>query len=246
MEGTTAADCAGPRYTTAVVFKARYVPNALPDYNEGQTFFAFGSRLFATLEDMFEAVCGVRPEEVFTNEWLNDHSTYGEIREKASAIPTTDPTGYRDHLLGVLEGHSDDESYKDEPDEDKFILNTIGWQSYTDILGYQATLGEEEGGSGYTIRIDIDEKDTRNMLRPYGVRVYKDAQCYYTWYVRHGNDNDDEAEGTMEHAIVRNNVYKLSVTDVYSLGGDIPGDEGLNVDVYVKDWTLLEQETLPM
>lgn len=246
LENTAAPAAAGPRYTTAVVFKARYVPNALPDYNEGQTFFAFGSRLFATLEDMFEAVCGVRPEEVFTNEWLNDHSTYGEIREKASAIPTTDPTGYRDHLLGVLEGHSDDESYKDEPDEDKFILNTIGWQSYTDILGYQATLGEEEGGSGYTIRIDIDEKDTRNMLRPYGVRVYKDAQCYYTWYVRHGNDNDDEAEGTMEHAIVRNNVYKLSVTDVYSLGGDIPGDEGLNVDVYVKDWTLLEQETLPM
>ena len=50
----------------------------------------------------------------------------------------------------------------------------------------------------------------------------------------------------MEHAIVRNNVYKLSVTDVYSLGGDIPDNEQLDARVYVNKWSMLDPEVLPM
>lgn len=50
----------------------------------------------------------------------------------------------------------------------------------------------------------------------------------------------------MEYAIVRNNIYKLTVKSVYSLGGEVPDDESLIVDVYVNDWLLLDNETLPM
>ena len=51
----------------------------------------------------------------------------------------------------------------------------------------------------------------------------------------------------MEYAIVRNNIYKLTVNSIYSLGGDVPGeDENIILDVYVNDWLLLDPETLPM
>ena len=52
----------------------------------------------------------------------------------------------------------------------------------------------------------------------------------------------------MEYAIVRNNIYELDVTDIYSLGGYIPNEEehGFIVTVYVKDWTLLETEHIEM
>ena len=50
----------------------------------------------------------------------------------------------------------------------------------------------------------------------------------------------------MEYAIVRNNVYKINVRSFYTLGGDVPGEEEPVVEVYVKDWTLLQQEDLPM
>ena len=50
----------------------------------------------------------------------------------------------------------------------------------------------------------------------------------------------------MEYAVVRNNIYKLNVMGVSSLGGDIPNVEGLRVNVYVHDWVMLDGEELPM
>ena len=78
------------------------------------------------------------------------------------------------------------------------------------------------------------------------MRTYEDAQCYYTWWVRHANDGNAETNGPMEYAIVRNSIYKLTVQSVYSLGGDVPGDEGLSILVYVNDWLLLPQEEIPL
>ena len=47
LENTTAADCAGPRYTTAVVFKAKFNPadGAIANYTAGSTFFSLGGRV---------------------------------------------------------------------------------------------------------------------------------------------------------------------------------------------------------
>lgn len=98
------------------------------------------------------------------------------------------------------------------------------------------------------VTLDQNGKVTRTALRPTGVRTYKDATCYYTWWVRHSNDGQDDTNGIMEYAIVRNNIYKLKVNSIYSLGSDIPTDEdhGLVIEVYVNDWQLLDPEILPM
>lgn len=107
--------------------------------------------------------------------------------------------------------------------------------------GYSASLN-----GTYKVELDQNGIVTRNALQSYGVRTYEDATCYYTWWVRHSNDNDDTKKGIMEYAIVRNNIYKLTVNSVYSLGGEVPEEESLIVDVYVNDWLLLDNETLPM
>lgn len=98
------------------------------------------------------------------------------------------------------------------------------------------------------VKLDQNGKITRTALRPTGVHTYEDATCYYTWWVRHSNDGLDNTDGVMEYAIVRNNIYKLKVKSIYSLGGDIPTDkdEGLVIKVFVNDWQLLPVEELPM
>ena len=110
--------------------------------------------------------------------------------------------------------------------------------------GYSASLNN----NAYSVTLDQnDDISTREALQPYGTRTYEDATCYYTWWVRHSNDNDDTKKGIMEYAIVRNNIYKLTVNSIYSLGGPVPGeDENIILDVYVNDWLLLPTETLPM
>ena len=42
--------------------------------------------------------------------------------------------------------------------------------------------------------------------------------CYYFCWNRHNDNNDDTVTGPMEFAIVRNNIYKLSVTGINRLG----------------------------
>ena len=64
--------------------------------------------------------------------------------------------------------------------------------------------------------------------------------------LRHSNNGDDETNGVMEYAVVRNNIYKVSVNSIYSLGGDIPDNEQLDARVYVNKWSMLPDEVLPM
>ncbi|MCD8211059.1 MAG: Mfa1 fimbrilin C-terminal domain-containing protein, partial [Prevotella sp.] len=68
---------------------------------------------------------------------------------------------------------------------------------------------------------------------------------YYTWWVRHSNDDSDETNGIMEYSIVRNNIYKIDVTSVYSIGGDVPDDD-LLLRVYVKKWEMYNKETIDL
>lgn len=67
---------------------------------------------------------------------------------------------------------------------------------------------EEAAAEGATYRMPVHE--------------YPGGICYYTWRVRHTNDGDDTRQGIMEYAIVRNNIYRLKISDVYRLGGEVP------------------------
>lgn len=53
--------------------------------------------------------------------------------------------------------------------------------------------------------------------KPVGGKYY----CYYPYWVRHNDNNNNQEMGNMEFQIVRNNVYKVAVTKVSGIG--MPG-----------------------
>lgn len=235
LENTTAAEEAGKRYSTGVVFKAKFHPAKVTSYTnstytDGATFFAYGKTLYASMEDMMIGFYGHKFDNGFSD--IKECKTWGKVRQFiTSTLLTNDPSGYDKYLEGLAEGKADADAVAD--------ASSLTWSYY--MLN---ECGYSKDGNGKVI-LDQKGKVTRIALQRYGTRTYEDATCYYTWWVRHSNDNDD-AKGIMEYAIVRNNIYKLTVESIYSLGDPVPGDEELNVKVYVNNWLLLDPETLPM
>lgn len=230
LENTTDAEEAGRLYSTGVVFKAKFHPQGMANYTDGETFFALGSYLFASMEDMMTYVYGADFSQ-FDNK-INACADWVAVKTFAASLLDNDPSGYKSFLQG-----------QDEAQDLAQVKESLKWSAYMlSKCGYSAKLN-----GTYNVELDQNGIVTREALKPYGVHTYEDATCYYTWWVRHSNDNNDTTKGIMEYAIVRNNIYKLTVKSIYSLGGDVPGeDENITLDVYVNDWLLLEPETLPM
>lgn len=231
LENTTAAEEAGKRYSTGVVFKAKFYPKGVANYTEGETFFEYGTKIYASMENMMKNFYGSKFDEL--DDLIKKCTTWGDVKQFiTSTLLTNDPSGYNKYLEGLAEVKDDAETVSD--------ASSLTWSSYMlNECGYS----KDENGK---VVLDQNGKVTRIALKPYGTRTYEDATCYYTWWVRHSNDNNDDANGIMEYAIVRNNIYKLTVSSIYSLGGEVPEEESLIVDVYVNDWLLLDPETLPM
>lgn len=230
LENTTAATEAGSRYSTGVVFKAKFHPQGLPNYKDGATFFSYGTNLYASMEDMMQHFYG----SVFANDFSQVASckTWGAVKAFiASTLLPNDPSGYYTWLSKQAEGKDDADAVTN--------ASSLTWSRYM-----LTECGYSKSADG-AVTLDQNGKVTRTALRDTGVRTYEDATCYYTWWVRH---RQDDTNGIMEYAIVRNNIYKLKVNSIYSLGSDIPTDEdhGLVIEVYVNDWQLLDPETLPM
>lgn len=230
LENTTAADAAGSDYSTGVVFKATFHPKGVANYTDGETFFAYGTKIYASMEDMMAGFYGSKFDDLDN---ITSCATWGDVKQFiTSTLLTNDPSGYNKYLEGLAEGKDDSETVSE--------ASSLTWGNYMlNECGYS----KDENGK---VVLDQNGNVTRIALHPYGTRTYEDATCYYTWWVRHSNDNDDTKKGIMEYAIVRNNIYKLTVNSVYSLGGEVPEEESLIVDVYVNDWLLLDNETLPM
>lgn len=82
----------------------------------------------------------------------------------------------------------------------------------------------------------------------YGFTEYKanangEYLCYYFYYNRHVEDNKAEEVGDMEFGTVRNNIYKLGVTKVNSLGVFEPTDPTkwdvyFTLNVELKNWVV--------
>ena len=244
LENVTLADESGRTYNTAVVFKARFHPaqeGTMAGYEDGETFFAWGANLYPTMEAVMYAAYGENWDDIQND--ITSATTWGDVKTAAARLLTNDPSGYDDYVNGLIAEHTDEEELN--PD---YAAVTLGWNVYMkDFCGYSYT--EANGvvlDQFVSSEPGYEKESTREVLTQYGIRTYEDATCYYTWYVRHANDADDETNGPMEYAVVRNNIYKLSVEGIYSLGDDVPGESGLMVHVYVNDWLLLDPETIEM
>lgn len=231
LENTTKDSETGKRYSTGVVFKAQFHPKGLLNYKDGETFFALGTQLYASMEDMMTRVYGTDFSQQFSE--IKQCKNWGQVKEFINeTLQQDDPSGYYSYLSKLVEDKNDDDPVAD--------IQSLVWEDYMlNECGYSRD-------SNGKVLIDQNGKITRIVLKPYGVRTYKNGICYYTWWVRHSNDQDDNINGVMEYAVVRNNIYKLTVKAIYSLGGDVPNGENIIVDIYVNDWLLLDSEILPM
>ena len=238
LENITAPDETKHDYNTAVVFKAKFHPaeGSVPHYQDQDeaTFFELGNKLYASMEDMMEDFS--QPRSISDmNTAINACTNWEDVKAFVNTLRDDDPCGYKLWLKGQI----DESKTLDD------VKQSLTWTSYMkNECGYSATLANNE----YSVTINQNDKITADILAEYGARTYEKATCYYTWWIRHANDGDDKTNGVMEYAIVRNNIYELDVTKISSLGGYIPNEEekGFIVNVYVKDWTMLGEETIQM
>ena len=234
-------------HTTGVVFQAQYTPM---DFTEGDTYFERNGKIFATLEAMEQAYDGTGLSWKYITGHITDDgkdiwddvTTWEELRTEIIArIKVDDPAGYRAWLVAKSknkEGTLDDATKKN-----------LRWDWYvTNFLRYSVTGGKA------TVDVGASDGFTRNLLhQASGVATYKEGICYYTYWIKHANDQDpsndlvkgkNEGGGVMEYAIVRNNIYKLRVMSISTPGGDIPGDRTVNVNVLVENWDPLNREDI--
>lgn len=82
-----------------------------------------------------------------------------------------------------------------------------------------------------------------------GVQTYTDGVCYYRYWIRH-NDNN-EKDGIMEFAIVRNCIYRITLNAFKGIGGSTPktdeeDDEYMEATIHVLAWSLYLHSTIYM
>ena len=242
-------------YNTGVVFKAKFIPasgtvnNSFTKYGytDGKTFFELGGQLFATMEDMVDWFYGASGSISFSDvQSTLNCSTWGDVKELAGRIPSNDPSGYG-AWLGRQAQDKDDATELNDIEK-----GSLSWKRYMKtVCGYSfsadggVVLDATDATAGAA-----DFSSTREALAEFGVRTYEDATCYYTWWILHSNDltgdtdEDNGVEGVMEHAVVRNNIYKLTVSSVYTLGDDVPGSTSLRVMATVNNWVLLQPDEI--
>ncbi len=228
-------------HTTGVVFQAQYTPM---DFTERDTYFEWNGKIYATLEAMEQAYDGTG----LSWGYISDDAKWAVVTTWASLrtdiiarIKVDDPAGYRAWLVAKSknkEGTLDDATKKN-----------LRWDWYvTNFLRYSVSGGKA------TVDVGASDGFTRNLLhQASGVATYKEGICYYTYWIKHANDQDpsndlvkgkSEGGGVMEYAIVRNNIYKLRVMSISTPGGDIPGDRTVNVNVLVENWDPLNREDI--
>lgn len=234
LENTTDRLSTSLNYNTGIVFKAQFHPKDVEGYTAGHTFFTYNGTIYPTLTSMMGQLNAQKDFAAYASEELKKLTSWEELTNFAQSF-VNDPTGYRDYLTKFATEHSS-ETYNANAEQ-------LTWTYYLN-----QKLGVEEDAQNGP-QINQNNVETRAALYDSSeglLRTYYNGQCYYIWWLRHSNDGDDETNGVMEYAVVRNNIYKVNVESIYSLGGDIPDNEQLKAMVYVNKWTMLNPEVLPM
>lgn len=238
LENTTAQDQTAKTYNTGLAFQAQFNPgSALVGYVPEHTFFRYGDRLYTSLT----AMMGQLNEQADFADYFNAavkglrNKTWADVTAFCEALPY-DPVGLAGYFTG-LQGEAAASANVGNG------LDNVTWTVFLATLGVvESDLTDPQINQGSVT-------DTRARLYASSnglLRTYYKGLCYYIWWLRHSNDDSDVTNGLMEYAVVRNNIYKVEVRSVASIGGDVPDDTEIMAHVYVKDWVPLGEETLPM
>lgn len=206
-------------------------------------------------------------EENFATEWFGSDKEYAENTSVYSTLPkdgnhTTlgycmeNTTTQEAQLNGYSTGIIFQATYAPKQ---VYVLrqNKSGFdaQNYTageTFYSYANVLYKNKGEIAEYYQ--IDEKS--ELIKEYKGDGSEGATCYYKYWIRHMNNSNNEDMGIMEFAIVRNNVYKLSVSKVNDLGDpdDIIDPENpdetskfyLEVKVSILPWVVRNNEGIEL
>ncbi|CAK7007241.1 MAG: hypothetical protein PARBB_00896 [Parabacteroides distasonis] len=238
--------------TTGVIFKAKYDPEKLFTYSESngtvtestsdanKGFYRVDNKLYQGLEAAeAELIFNGTDDETNPLVWLRKNFTkntwelgaisFADLKAAVATAATRKDLGYLKFLSDKLSANGVTE----------VDATTMNW---TEFLKENTALKET----------DANWKMSSLSSNEIQTIEYFDANhtCYYPYWIRHANNGDDETMGIMEFCIVRNNVYRLNVTNIEGLGMADPFDsenkpnegeeEGyyLNVELYVHDWVV--------
>ena len=81
---------------------------------------------------------------------------------------------------------------------------------------------------------------TAENYESYGIDFYDGGICYYTWWIRHSNNANDDI---MRYGIVRNNWYRLTVNSIKGLPS---GGDDIVIIVAVEHWQPLGSKDLTL
>lgn len=224
-------------YTTGVVFQADFIPIIDGEVlDDNATFFEWNGRIYATVEAAMQAFdfYGWNRIDETKDQWASV-TTWDDLRNDIIAgLHTGDPAGYKLFLEKQAKGKDGDIENKD----------ALRWSNYMKTYCYY----ELDTDGKVTVDMDNNKGFTRSALAPFGLATYYQGICYYTYWIKHANDQITDNDmpfaggGVMEYGIVRNNIYKLNVTGITQLGDPIPGDRTLLINVSVRNWELIEGE----
>lgn len=94
---------------------------------------------------------------------------------------------------------------------------------------------------------------TADNYKAFGAKHFVKGVCYYTYYIKHYDNFKPLELGFMEYAIVRNNDYQVTITEIKALGNDVPTVEPEQIEMeesyfqatlFVRPWTVRAQNAV--
>lgn len=178
-------------------------------------------------------------------------SHLGWADEFSTGFPMTDVGGTEWHCLGYVRENTNEISQAAELRQKatgvvfKARYDVTGFTSGHDLYRYGGKLYPDLSSVAQVAGIPEDGLTNENCAG-YGITYYPGGICYYTYWIKHAEDGDNDHFGTMEYAIVRNNLYQLTVTSVSGIGDPQPGDSELAIEVAVRNWQAMDEENVDL
>ena len=265
QENTTSLTMQKNGYSTGAIFKATYFPKKWAatktevsgttigsvaaediDYTPGEAFtvpedfkfYVYEGNVYKDYEAIFNQFVWTQQKSLDKNQNNIPIYSYSDFTKANIASKNIKVADFFNHLLAEF---SDPLGYLDYLKR-TYDTNNNGVYDNGDT-GYNAdkTFGTDDAIDSYT---------TENVAAINEVVLpYEGGVCYYPYWIRHASNNIPTEMSVMEFAIVRNNIYDMTVTGISGLGlsGAEKPDPGkddeenkyyFNVEIYVKNWVV--------
>lgn len=229
-----------------------YVVDTDYDWKSGSTITDYSDHFFyvynqnsASADYTWTSISSLTKNEDDTDNSWNTDDTKGDYKIWRYATENTIPAQVSNQKKGIttgvvfkgeIQGVSDDMETLLDGENVVYVFDNILWGTWDNVKTAAAkesdktTLANPLLAAAYNEAIKGGYTDAKavtagfTIFRP-NTTTKKYEVLYYYWN-RHNDNNNNGSMGPMEFAVVRNNVYKLSVTGVNKFGHPTnPGDD---------------------